>query len=136
MLPPLQMPRLFAMKWRPKRPAWHALGAAAALIALFGAASLALDVAWLPGWSSIDAGGALPAEAELEVRAGQRCPHCGWIEAKREVPSSVTDPRSLGTYEYTVRMADGSSNVFQAVLPTSWRVGERLSVIDGTSPPR
>jgi glycerol-3-phosphate acyltransferase PlsY len=34
MLPPLQMPRLFAVKWRPKRPAWHVLGAAAVLVAL------------------------------------------------------------------------------------------------------
>ena len=130
------MPQLFALKWRPKRPAWHALGATAVLAALFGAASLALDVAWLPGWSRIDAGDSLLAEAELEVHAGQRCPNCGWIESKRKVPASVTDPRSLGTYEYTVRMADGSSSLFEAALPTSWRVGERLSVIDGTSPPR
>jgi len=32
-------------------------------------------------------------------------------------------------------MADGSSRVFQETLPTSWRLGERLTVIDGSAPP-
>jgi hypothetical protein len=71
------------------------------------------------------------ADAPLADHAVQRCAHCGWIESKRKLASSVGDPRSLGTYEYTVRMADGSSRVFQEALPASWRVGERLSVMDG-----
>lgn len=76
-----------------------------------------------------------PAQIELAVHAVQRCPHCGWIESKREIVPSVADPRSLGIYEYTLRMADGSSSVFQETLPASWRLGERLTVIDGTRPP-
>lgn len=55
-----------------------------------------------------------------------RCQHCGWIETRREVLPQV--------FEYTVRMADGSSRVFQETLPTSWRLGERLTVIDGAAP--
>jgi hypothetical protein len=61
----------------------------------------------------------------------KRCPHCGWIESKRPIASSVADPLSLGIYEYTLRMSDGSSRVFREMLPASWRVGERLTLIDG-----
>ena len=60
-----------------------------------------------------------------------RCPQCGWIESKRQIASSVADPRSLGIFEYTLRRADGSSRVFQETLPISWRVGERMTPIDG-----
>ena len=75
------------------------------------------------------------ADALLAVHAAQRCAHCGWIESKREIVSSVADPSSLGIYEYTLRMADGSSRIFQETLPASWRLGERLTVIDGTDSP-
>jgi hypothetical protein len=75
------------------------------------------------------------AVAPLTVHAVQRCPQCGWIESKREMVSSATDPRSPGIYEYTLRMGDGSSRVFQETLPTSWRLGERMTVIDGTGSP-
>jgi hypothetical protein len=54
--------------------------------------------------------------------AAPRCPQCGWIESKRLVLP--------GTYEYTVRMSDGSSSVFLQALPATWRVRERLIVID------
>jgi len=56
-----------------------------------------------------------------------RCRHCGWIETRHEILPRV--------FEYTVRMADGSSRVFQETLPTSWRLGERLTVIDGDAAP-
>jgi hypothetical protein len=63
-----------------------------------------------------------------------RCPHCGWIEARQEILPLVADPRALQVFEYTVRMADGSSRVFQETLPASWRLRERLVVIDGSAP--
>lgn len=85
--------------------------------------------------SGIDAGDEVAEPADVTAHAAQRCLNCGWIESKRKLPSSVTDPRSLGTYEYTVRMADGSSSIFQEALPTTWRVGERLSIIAGKGPP-
>jgi hypothetical protein len=43
-------------------------------------------------------------------------------------------PSVLQVYEYTLRMADGSSSVFQETLPASWRLRERLMVIDGAGP--
>jgi hypothetical protein len=74
------------------------------------------------------------ADAPLADHAVRRCAQCGWIESKREMVSSVADPRSLGIYEYTLRMADGSSTVFQEALPATWRLGERVTVIDGARP--
>jgi len=82
--------------------------------------------------TTIDASGVLPAQAEPTVHAGRRCPHCGWIESKRQIPPSVAEPHALMVYEYTVRMTDGSSSVFREELPISWRLGERLTVINGT----
>jgi hypothetical protein len=73
-----------------------------------------------------------PAPPEQPAVHARRCPHCGWIEAKRELlPRVAGAPRA---YEYTVRMADGSSSVFQEALPASWRLGERLTVIGGDRP--
>jgi hypothetical protein len=62
---------------------------------------------------------------QLAGPAAPRCPHCGRIEARREI-------LPLQVFEYTARMGDGSSRIFQETLPTSWRIGERLTIIDGT----
>jgi len=103
-------------------------------VMLVGAAGIALGVTWFPGWTGIDAeADALPAQDKLTARAARRCPHCGTIESKREVPPSAAAPGALQTYEYSLRMADGSSSVFQEALPASWRLGERVMVIDGTA---
>src|SRR5215212_6755276 len=53
-----------------------------------------------------------------------RCPSCGSIAAKREIAPKV--------YEYTLRMVDGSVSLFQETLPTTWHLGERMVVIEGT----
>jgi hypothetical protein len=77
---------------------------------------------------------AIVMDSEPAVHAVRRCPHCGWIESKRQIASSVADPLSLGIYEYTLRMTDGSSRVFRETFPASWRVGARLTLIDGQDP--
>jgi outer membrane lipoprotein SlyB len=38
------------------------------------------------------------------------------------------------SYEFTVRLADGSSRVFNDTNPARWRSGERVIVIDGANP--
>jgi hypothetical protein len=67
------------------------------------------------------------APAEPAVPAPGRCVYCGWIESKREVLPQL--------YEYTARMGDGTTRVFREPLPTSWRLGERILVIDGAGKP-
>ncbi len=71
--------------------------------------------------------------AQLSGPAARRCPHCGRIVAKREILPLVAVPGALQVFEYTARMADGSSRVFRETLPTSWRLHERLGVIDGSA---
>lgn len=108
---------------------WPALGAAAGLV-LFGALSIALRVAGLPAAGS---GDPMAAAAPVELLAPfrRRCPSCGWIEAKREIVPDVVDPHAPKIYEYTLRMVDGSASLFQETLPTSWRLGERMMLIEG-----
>lgn len=124
-----------SMKWQSDRPARRALCAAAAVVVLYGAAGIALDAAWVPRWTSIDAQAvALPQRVdlkELTINAARRCPRCGWIESKREILPGAAHPRVPMVYEYTARMADGSSSVFREELPVSWRLGERLMFIAG-----
>jgi len=82
---------------------------------------------------AIDAGEEPLVSSESAVQA-RRCPHCGWIESKREILAGVADPLAARSYEYTVRMMDGSSTVFQQALPASWRLRERLTIIGGAGP--
>ena len=96
---------------------WPVLGAAVAGVALFAAAAHLIGPA---------AAIAAPAEYFLSGPHLLHCPSCGWIEAKREVTPLL--------YEYTLRMRDGSMSVFQETLPTSWRLGERLMLIESTRP--
>jgi hypothetical protein len=58
----------------------------------------------------------------------------GWIESKREIAPLSADARAPASYEYTVRMGDGSSHVFREEMPVSWRLGERLIFIKGSDP--
>ena len=110
--------------------------------------SFALSLAALTGCETTTAGGAVGAQrlqlmlvAEAaqkgalnrDAAIARRCPHCGWIQSKREILPGVADPHAPMVYEYTVRMADGSSSVFREEL-ASWRLGERLVVIAGTGP--
>jgi len=125
------------MKCKLDRRARRALLAATAVAVIYGAAGMAFDSAWVPRWSSIDAQAlALPARAEAPREfaraAGRRCPQCGWIESRLEIPPNVGDPQARALYEYTVRRADGSSGVFREGLPASWRPGERVIFIEGS----
>ena len=76
---------------------------------------------------SLDSADALAELDPPAVPAG-RCANCGWIEAKREIVPLVRERHAVRSYEYTVRMHDGSSSVFQQALPATWRLGERLAV--------
>jgi hypothetical protein len=105
--------------------AWHTLCASALAWALIG-------VAWDPQPMPIDAEAiAVPPLVELTERTERRCPNCGSIESKRALPRLASDPRALLSYEYSVRMGDGSSHLFREQMPVSWRLGERLILIEG-----
>lgn len=67
---------------------------------------------------------------DAALDAPRRCPHCGWIESRQEIRPGVLEPHAFATYEYKVRLADGSSGVFREKSSKTWRVGERLIFID------
>jgi hypothetical protein len=92
---------------------WPAAAAGAAGVVLFGALAYFLQA---------PAAAAAPAQFFLSGPQPRHCQSCGWIEAKRELAPQL--------YEYTLRMQDGSMSVFQETLPTSWRLGERVMLIE------
>jgi hypothetical protein len=103
--------------------AWPVLLTALAGVVLFGAAAYLLQPP------------AADAALERFFLSGppvRHCGNCGWIEAKRELPPLAGDPHAMRIYEYTLRMPNGSMSVFQETLPTSWRLGERVMLIEAT----
>ena len=125
---------------------------------LFSTAGIARIVGWGPN-STDDSGAILaldpsaPVPATNEARVKPRCPECGVIVSMREIEVRDEDtgrPRTAGgavagsrietrvdstrSYEITVRLADGSSRVFNDANPARWRSGERVIVIDGANP--
>src|SRR4051794_18643780 len=79
--------------------------------------------------TAIESGEELLVSNAAPLVQERRCPHCGWIESKREIVPAASEAPAAKSYEYTVRMPDGSSTVFQQSLPVSWRLRERLTVI-------
>jgi len=125
---------------------------------LFSTAGIARIVGW--GLNSTDDSGGIPALdpaapllATGEARVRARCPECGVIVSMREIEVRDEDTgraRTAGgavagsrietrvdlarSFEITVRLADGSSRVFNDANPARWRSGERVIVIDGANP--
>lgn len=111
----------------------------AALIALLvvglpATAAVTLYRAWMSGTNGI--ADEAPPTKELKAGLAGRCPHCGRIERARKLRPDAAGSRSRPGYEYTVRMADGSSRVFREPSPARWRVGARLIYIDGVQRPK
>jgi len=69
-------------------------------------------------------------DVQADAPTTRRCPKCGWIESNRNIPAG-TDNLAIRIQEYTVRMVDGSSRVFTGGPADRWRLGERLTFIDG-----
>ena len=126
-------------------------------VILFSTAGIARIVGWGPN-STDDSGDILaldqtaPVPTTSEARAKPRCPECGVIVSMREIEvrNEDTGPGATGgavagnqdetrvkstrSHEITVRLADGSSRVFNDASPARWRSGERVIVIDGADP--
>jgi hypothetical protein len=115
------------------RRVWPLLTAALAVI-LFSSAGFARMMGWGPGAAG-HSGAIFALDVPAgEARAGARCPECGMIVSTREIERHGEEsPRS---YEFVVRMADGSSRVIEDEDPGRWRTSERLIVIDAVGPSR
>jgi hypothetical protein len=114
------------------RRVWPLVIAGIAVI-LFSSAGFARMMGWGPGAGYSGARLALDVPAG-GARAGPRCPECGLIVSVQEIERH--DEESSPSYEFVVRMADGSSRVINDLNPGRWRTSERLIVIDGINPSR
>lgn len=73
---------------------------------------------------------ALPAAttAAERSRARRRCGGCGWVRDIRRVEATDTTPVS---FEFTVRLYDGSVRTSSSPDAGRWRVGDRITLLGG-----
>jgi hypothetical protein len=73
----------------------------------------------------------LPAAGEgaAKARARTRCESCGVIQAIRRIEPAGALPAS---YEFTVRLRDGSIRLSSNQTQAKWRTGDAIMLIGGT----
>lgn len=78
-----------------------------------------------------EAQSAEPAAGASKVRGKGRCNTCGVVATIRRI-----EPVGglLATYEFTVRLRDGSTRVSSAASQSKWRVGDSIMLIGSTQP--
>ena len=110
-------------------PAVTALLAAAALCALFVAVKPALG-------SAVEMEGpanslAVAAQGDAPARTKFRCDSCGVVESMSHTLATGDQPAS---YEFTVRLRDGSSRVSSVASAGKWNIGDHIMLIGGPGP--
>jgi len=64
------------------------------------------------------------------ARTRRRCKDCGRIVSIQRVEATDT---ALTSYEFTVRMRDGSLRTSEWATPGKWRVGDRIMMLGGAA---
>ena len=100
-------------------------GLAAGVLAV--ATMLATRASPVPHEGFAEANASSAASVAKRDRAWPRCPECGVIESVREIA-----PDRL--YVVTVRFRDGTTTMFDAANPRTWRLGSPVSVIGPVTP--
>ena len=101
----------------------HGMLAAAVLCVLVPAFVRALQ----PATRSVRVAAPLPAEVAPEPPRS-RCPGCGVVEAIRPLSTVAGTPDS---FEFTVRLRDGSLRTSTTQGRGSWRVGDSIILMGG-----
>ena len=128
-----------------KFPPLKLLIGVAATISLAGSGIAVM--AWAPSSPRLagEVAPSLPEPTDDNGRGRFNCVECGVVDSTRALAQageagdvSQGSARELagkptGSHEVTVRMANGSRRVFIAAPAVSWRAGERLILIDGSS---
>jgi hypothetical protein len=70
------------------------------------------------------------AEEEPTARVRRRCDTCGVVQAVRRIEHGGSTPAS---FEFTVRLRDGSTRTSTADSAAKWRSGDRVMFIGGAS---
>lgn len=103
----------------------HGMLAAAVLCVLVPAFVQALQ----PATRVVRVAAPLPAEVAPEPPRS-RCPGCGVVEAIRPLSTVAGTPDS---FEFTVRLRDGSLRTSTTQGQGSWRVGDRIILMGGAA---
>jgi hypothetical protein len=106
-----------------------ALVAVAALCALFVAVKPALGSAVRMEGPANSL--AVAAQGEAPARARFRCESCGVVESMNHMQAAGDQPAS---YEFTVRLRDGSSRVSSVASAGKWHIGDHIMLIGGPAP--
>ena len=104
------------------------------LVGLTLFAGLALSMALpslLAGDEVVAAAASEPAPLSARARARLRCQYCGVVESITPVEGAGAQAAS---YEFRVRLRDGSARVSSLPSASLWRVGDRIMLMDGESP--
>jgi hypothetical protein len=72
---------------------------------------------------------AATAPAVYKSPARSRCPGCGRVLSIRQIEATSTTPVS---FEFTVRMSDGSLHMSPAAGVGRWKAGDRIILVGGT----
>jgi len=104
----------------------------AAALAFCSVATASVPDAWLRDAQEPPAEpAAVPAAAEdAAPRARARCATCGVVEAIRRIEHGGGVP---ATFEFTVRLRDGSTRTSNTASAAGWRSGDRIMLIGGAS---
>jgi homospermidine synthase len=65
------------------------------------------------------------------TRVRARCPTCGVVQAIRRIDAAGDTPES---YEFTVRLRDGSIHLSRDASQAKWRAGDNIMLIGGANP--
>ena len=109
-----------------QRTALVAFGA----VLLCGAVSLAASKGrWFaaPDEVAMDMG-RVARTVPLPAIARQRCETCGVVESIRRIEPVGEIP---GSYEFTVRLRDGTTRTSSSATATTWHTGDRVMLIGG-----
>src|SRR6185369_1970864 len=67
----------------------------------------------------------------VKARSRARCASCGVVQAIRRVDAAGDAPAS---YEFTVRLRDGSIRLISDASQAKWRAGDNIMLIGGANP--
>lgn len=104
-----------------------------AALAFCSVATASVPDTWLRGTQEVPAGSAVlePAAQEAAApRARVRCNTCGVVEAIRRIEHGGSTPAS---FEFTVRLRDGTIRTSTTASAASWRSGDRIMLIGGAA---
>jgi hypothetical protein len=74
---------------------------------------------------------AFPDQDAGSTRVRARCPACGVVQGIRRIAAAGDRPES---YEFTVRLRDGSIRVSRDASQAKWHAGDNIMLIGGASP--